>query len=508
MSETSANNKRIAKNTLLLYFRMLLIMAVTLYTSRVVLEVLGVEDFGIYNVVGGVVALFSFINGAMTTATQRFLNFELGRKEEDSAKRVFSMSMNIHVCIALLVIVLAETVGLWFLLYKMNIPEERMTAAVWCYQLSILTACVQIVRVPYNACIIAYERMSFYAYISIAEVILRLLIVYLLAISHYDYLITYSILMLVVTIIVNGIYKIICNWNFTISKYTFFWDKSLFLKLMNFSGWSLFGSAANVGAQQGLNILLNLFHGVSLNAAMGIANQVCSAVYSFVSSFQTAFNPQIVKSYAAGEQEYFNRLIFQASKYSYFLLFLLALPFMLNSEFLLGVWLKDVPEYAARFSQLILCFLLVDALSAPLWISVQAMGNIKNYQLMMSFLILLNLPLSYIALFLGSSPESILYIRVFVNLITHGTRIVYLHKRISFPTWTYTKDVIGVVLLVTILSIPLPYWIADMGNSWSGFIFSSIVSVFMTLSVIYLVGLSNEEKVFVKKIVLTKLQGK
>ena len=505
MSSTSENNKRIAKNTAMLYIRMLLIMAVTLYTSRVVLEVLGVEDFGIYNIVGGVVVLFSFINNAMATATQRFLNFELGRNDIKEVGRIFSMSMTAHISIALLVLLLAETIGLWFLLTQMNIPDGRMNAAVWCYQFSILTTCVQIIRVPYNACIIAYERMSFYAYISILEVILKLLIVFLLSIGGFDKLILYSILMFLVTVAVCYAYKIVCNRNFNISRYSFFWDKILYKKLMSFSGWSLFGSAANVGAQQGLNILLNIFCGVTVNAAMGIANQVSHAVYSFVSNFQVAFNPQIVKSYASGDKAYFERLIFQASKFSFFLLFIISLPFLLKCDFVLSVWLKEVPEYAVPFTQLILIFLMIDAISAPLWISVQAMGNIRNYQILMSFLILLNLPLGYLVLYCGLKPESVLVIRVLVNVVTYIVRIGYLKRRIAFPVWQYMKEVLGISLLVAILSTPIPLFINKLYPSWQGFVITTIVSIFCVLTVTFFVGFTKAEKVYVQNIIRRKL---
>ena len=505
MSSTSENNKRIAKNTAMLYIRMLLIMAVTLYTSRVVLEVLGVEDFGIYNIVGGVVVLFSFINNAMATATQRFLNFELGRNDIKEVGRVFSMSMTAHISIALLVLFLAETIGLWFLLTQMNIPDGRMNAAVWCYQFSILTTCVQIIRVPYNACIIAYERMSFYAYISILEVILKLLIVFLLSIGGFDKLIFYSILMFLVTVAVCYAYKIVCNRNFNISRYSFFWDKILYKKLMSFSGWSLFGSAANVGAQQGLNILLNIFCGVTVNAAMGIANQVSSAVYSFVSNFQTAFNPQIVKSYAAREYTYFNDMLFRASKFSYFLLLLISLPILINCNFLFSLWLKEVPDYAVLFSQLIIFSLLIESLAAPFWMAVQAIGRIRNYQLLISVIILMNIPLGYVSLKLGMGPVSILVIRLFVGIITYIARVVYLKRCITFSLWNYTKDVVFVIILVTMLSIPLPIWINSRLSSWNALFVTTLLSLIITSLMVYLMGMSKRERKFIWNIIHARI---
>ena len=312
----SQNNKRIAKNTLMLYVRMLLIMAVSLYTSRVILQALGVEDFGLYNVVGGVVVLFTFINNAMVTSTQRFLNFEIGGNNLDEARKVFSASLNIHIIIAGAFLLLAETVGLWFLNRYIQIPEGREIAANWVYQFSIIVSILNIIRSPYNAAIIAHEHMSFYAYVSIIEVILKLAIVYMVYLFA-DRLIAYAFLMMMVTLIVLGVYYIFCKRKYEICRYQFEYDRKRYMALASFSGWSLFGSLANMGASQGINIILNMFFGVAVNAAMGIANQVNAAVYQFVSSFQTAFNPQIIKSYAADDRNYFISLILNSSRYSF-----------------------------------------------------------------------------------------------------------------------------------------------------------------------------------------------
>ena len=414
----SENTRRIAKNTVMLYIHMLLIMAVTLYTSRVVLNVLGVEDFGIYNVVGGIVVMFSFLNGAMATSTQRFLSFSLGKNDQEQVARVFSMSMTTHISIALIVLLLAETFGLWIFYRYLNIPPERMGAAQWVYQLSVLTFCISIIRVPYNAGIIAYERMSFYAYISIVEVCLKLGMVILLQYLGSDKLILYALLMALTTGIVTFIYKLYCCKTFSVCRYHYFWDKHLYKELISFSGWSLFGSAANVGVQQGINILLNVFFGVVTNAALGIANQVSSAVSQLVGNFQTAFNPALVKSYASGDYSYFVRLIFQTSRFSYFLLFIIALPLYLCMPFVLKVWLDIVPEYTVVFCRWMLVFVLIDAVSAPLWISVQAIGKIRSYQLLMSALIFLNIPLSWLLLRLGKDAEWVMEVRVGINLLT------------------------------------------------------------------------------------------
>lgn len=500
------NNHRIAKNTFLLYIRMLLTMGVSLYTSRVVLNTLGVVDFGIYNIVGGIVVLFSFLNAAMSSATQRFLSFELGKGAIDGAKQVFSMSMTAHISIVFLVIVLAETIGLWFLNTQLEIPEERMIAANWVYQFSILTFCIQIIRVPYNASLIAYEKLSFYAYFSIIEVVLKLLIVFLLLYFGWDKLKLYAALTCGVMLVTLIIYKLYCNRVFTICYYSYFWDALLYKKLMIFSGWSLFGASANVGAQQGLNILLNIFWGVAVNAAMGIADQVSSAAYGFVSNFQTAFNPQIIKSYASDDRTYFMSLIFRASKLSYFLLFLLSLPVLICTDLILEIWLHIVPEYAASFCRLIIVFLLIDALSAPLWMSVQATGKIRNYQLLMGSLILLNFPLAYIFLKLGFSPESVLFVRVAINLLTLFARIFYLRSRIELPAKRYINEVVLVVALVTLLALPLPLIINHYMSNYSGLIVTTITAMLSTGLCVYVVGLKKNERDFFNRLIMDKVR--
>ena len=493
----SENTRRIAKNTVMLYIRMLLIMAVTLYTSRVVLNVLGVEDFGIYNVVGGIVVMFSFLNGAMATSTQRFLSFSLGKNDQEQVARVFSMSMTTHISIALIVLLLAETFGLWIFYRYLNIPPERMGAAQWVYQLSVLTFCISIIRVPYNAGIIAYERMSFYAYISIVEVCLKLGMVILLQYLGSDKLILYALLMALTTGIVTFIYKLYCCKTFSVCRYHYFWDKHLYKELISFSGWSLFGSAANVGVQQGINILLNVFFGVVTNAALGIANQVSSAVSQLVGNFQTAFNPALVKSYASGDYSYFVRLIFQTSRFSYFLLFIIALPLYLCMPFVLKVWLDIVPEYTVVFCRWMLVFVLIDAVSAPLWISVQAIGKIRSYQLLMSALIFLNIPLSWLLLRLGKDAEWVMQVRVGINLLTFICRIIYLQKRKVISSYLYLREVISPVVLVSVLSVPLPLWIGCNYSGLKGFLLLSGVSVILSGVEMWFLGLRKSERDFI-----------
>lgn len=494
MSVTSENNKRIAKNTLFLYLRMLLIMGVTLYTSRVVLRVLGVEDFGIYNVVGGIVVLFTFVNNAMVTSTQRFLNYELGRRDPEATQRVFSASVTIHLGIALLTFVLAETVGLWFLERYIQYPADREWAVVLTYQLTILATCVNIIRTPYNATIIAHERMSFYAYISVIEAVLRLLIVYLLVLVSLDRLIFYAFLMFAVIVLVTACYYGYCRRSFVVCGYRFFWDRSLYRELMGFSGWSLFGGVANMGASQGLNILLNLFFGVTVNAAMGIANQVQTAVYSFVSNFQTAFNPQIVKSYAAGDRGYFIDLILRTSKYSYYLLYVISLPLYLCCEEVLSLWLDEVPDHTVSFCRWMIVFSLLDAIQGPLWVSVQATGKIRNYQILMSVMILANLPIGYLFLRMGYVPEVVLLIRCVLNFLILFVRLVYLRFLYGFPVWRYVSEVIGRVVCVTLPSFLFLYILLNMFSLYGKVLATVSLSILLNMAILCVCGLSAEER--------------
>lgn len=365
MSVKSENNKRIAKNTFLLYFRMLFTMGVSLYTSRVVLNTLGVEDFGIYNVVGGVVVMFSFLNSSLATATQRFLNYEMGQGNALKLEKVFSIALTGHYLIALSVILLAETIGLWFVSTQLEIPAERMHAALWVYQFSILTLAVSIISVPYNAVIIAHERMKVFAYVSIAEVSLKLTVVFLLVYLSFDKLVLYAFLLLVVAVIVRMIYATYCKRNFTECKYRFIFEKDLFAQMFCFSGWMFTGTLSNLFSSQGVNILINMFFGPIQNAARGIAYQIQGTVNAFVTNFMVAVQPQIVKSYSQGNYSYMYKLVFMASRYSFYLLFLLSLPVLLQTQYLLQLWLKNVPDYSVLFTQLVVIDLLINSSFTP-----------------------------------------------------------------------------------------------------------------------------------------------
>jgi O-antigen/teichoic acid export membrane protein len=473
-------------------------MLVTLYTSRVVLNVLGVVDFGVYNVVGGVVMMFSFLNNAMAVGTQRFLSFELGKENYAQLKKTFSMMLNIHILIAVTIFILAETIGLWFLNTKLNIPVERKDAAQWIYQFSILSFMVTVTQVPYNASIIAHEKMDAFAYISILDVIMKLLIVFALAYIHFDKLKLYSLLIFSVAFIVAMVYRLYCKHKFEECTYKFNWNKNLFKTIVSYSGWNLFGGVSVIAANQGINILLNIFFGPIINTARGIAYQVQSAVSTFVGNFQTAVNPQIVKSYAIDNQKYMTALIYKSAKYSFFLLFLLSLPVLLETKFILLLWLKIVPDYTVLFCRLVLINALIDCLSNPLVTAVQATGKIKRYQIIVGSLIILNLPISYIALKIMQMPEITLYVSIAISLLALFARIIILQKLIDISLRTYFNQVLWRVIIVILLPLILSSILLYLLNAGVyRFILISLFATMITICSIYFLGLRYFEKQFV-----------
>ena len=486
---------------------MLLIMVVNLYTSRVILQALGVEDFGLYNVVGGVVVLFTFINNAMVTSTQRFLNFEIGRNDIEEAQKVFSASLNIHFLIAGIFFLLAETIGLWFLNKYIQIPDSREIAANWAYQFSVFVSILNIIRSPYNAAIIAHEHMSFYAYVSIIEAILKLSIVYLIYLFA-DRLIAYALLMMIVSLIILSSYYIYCKRKFVICKYKFKYDRKRYISLASFSGWSLFGSMANVGASQGLNIILNMFFGVTVNAALGIANQVNSAVYQFVSSFQTAFNPPIVKSYASEDFYRFRELISYTSRYSFFLLFIIAFPLLVNCDVILQIWLKDVPQYSAIFSSIIIMGSLFDALSGPLWMSVYASGQLKQYQIVISIILLSTVLWGIIVAILLKNPIYVIIVKLIVNIIIYIYRLLYCTKHYNISFEAYFRTVLLKCIIVSVLSIISTYLVINIFKIEDHTFLKMIIPFLCSIILIYGLGITRREREYIPKFLYNKLLNK
>ena len=498
MTNTAANNKRIAKNTLLLYVRMLFMMAVSLYTSRVVLNALGVEDFGIYNVVGGVVAMFSMLSGSLSAAITRFITYELGTGNKENLKKIFSSSVTIQIGLAVLIILLAEAIGVWFLNVKMNIPDGRIVAANWVFQFSILTFAINLISVPYNASIIAHERMSAFAYISILEAIGKLTIAFLIVISPMDKLIFYAILMCTVALIVRFTYGAYCKRHFEECTYHFIFNKELLKRMFGFAGWNFIGATSAVLRDQGGNIVINLFCGPAVNAARGIAFQVNTAVYGFVSNFMTALNPQITKSYAAGDRDYMMTLIYQGARLSFYMLLLLSLPVLVNPHYILGLWLKIVPDHAVLFVQLVLIFAMSESISNPLITAMLATGKIRNYQLVVGGLQMMNLPVSYLLLRMGMFPEVVIVVAIAISQCCLAARLVMLRGMIGLSVRKYMKKVYINVFVVTVIAAILPFLLSmKLEESFLNFVLLCFVALICTGITIYYIGCDKTERQFV-----------
>lgn len=495
MSNNSSNNKRIAKNTAVLYVRMLFLMGISLFTTRVVLQALGVEDYGIYNVVGGIVALFAILSQALSSASSRFLNFEMGRGNFARLKAVFSTSVTIQIVLSIIIALLAEIGGIWFLNNKMVIPEERLVAANWVFQFSVLTFCVNLISVPYNAAIIAHEKMSAFAYISIYEGVAKLIVCYLVMVSPMDKLITYAALIFAIQLSVRFIYTWYCNRNFEECTYRFSNDKLLMKELFSYAGWNFIGSAAAVLRTQGGNIIINLFAGPAVNAARGVANQVNHAVSGFSNNFMTAVKPQITKSYAAGDIAYMTTLVNQSARFSFYLLLFLSLPIMVNIDFILGIWLKTVPDRTSIFVVLTMIFTMIESLSQPLMTAQLATGKVKNYQLIVGGINLLNLPVSYVLMKLGFVPEIFLYVAIFFSVVCLAARLSILKLDTGFESFRFVRQVLGNCTLVSIVALLLPLIVKQYANnSLISFVLIALLCAITTLLAEFYVGCSKTER--------------
>lgn len=510
-NQTSDNNKRIAKNTLLLYVRMLFIMAVSLFTSRVILNTLGVEDYGINNVVGGIVTMFAVLSGSLSSSISRFITFELGKGNLQRLKTVFSTGVNIQLGMSILVVVVAEAVGIWFLNTKMNIPADRMDAANWVFQCAILTFVLNLLSVPYNAAIIAHEKMSAFAYISVVEVSLKLIIVYMLTISPFDRLKTYAVLLLCVGAIIRFIYGYYCKRHFEECTYHFVMDKKILKEMTGFAGWNFFGTGAYMLNTQGVNILMNLYFGVAVNAARGVATQVDTALKQFVNNFTTAVNPQITKSYAQGDLEYMHKLICRSAKFSAFLMMFFAVPIILETNTILTIWLKTVPDYAAIFLRWIIFSSFADTVLAnALVTSMLATGKIKRYQIVVTTIGCIVFPLSWIAFKIGLPPQTGYMIYFVVYCILVYVRLYLLKDMIKMPMLLYGRLVLIKVLPVMLISFLVPgVLIYFMSPGLVRLIFVCMLSILTIIPTEYFVGLTKKEQSFVLgkiKVIVNKIK--
>lgn len=493
------------RNTALLYFRMALMMCINLYTSRVILQALGVEDYGTFYVVWGVVYIFGFINDSMTASTQRFLTFELGADNKKRLREVFITSIHIHFIIALIVILLSETGGLWFLMEKMVIPEGRQTAALWCYQLSVVTAVAEVMSCPYQSVIIAREKMSAYAYISIVDAILKLAIVGMLLITSYDRLIVYAILYTCEKLLIRLIYNLYCKRHFEESHYKWFHEKELFKKMASFAGWSMFGNLAYVLYTQGPNMLLNVFFGPVANAAQAAAHQAQNAIAQFSRNFQVAINPQITKSYASEQLEEMHLLIFRGSRLTFCLLLLLCLPLIVEAPMVLNLWLKEVPEGTVVFLRFLLVILLVQQTASPLVTSIAATGKIKKYETITGGLMLTIVPVAYIVLKLGGQPWSVFAVYLFIATLTYAVTLYLTLPPIRLSLKEYASNVLSPCAMVLALSLITPVVLKLMTGS--GLLLSLLtitVTVIATAILCYTIGLDQGMRSLIK----TKISSK
>lgn len=494
----SENNKRIAKNAMFLYFRMFLTLGISLYTVRLVLEILGVVDFGIYNVVGGIVLMMEFLKSSMSESVQRFLSYELGKKNYTQLSKVFSMSINIYVLIALFVFILAETLGLWFLNTKMIIPIDRIIAANWVYQFSIFTFIVGLLNVSYNAVIISAERMKIYFYISILETILKLVIVFFLSWIEFDKLIIYSGLLFTLSVVIFTLSVFYCAVNFPAARYIFSLDKKLFKTLLNYSGWSLFGGLAGVTKGQGVNILLNLFFGPVINAARGVAFLVQGSVNMLLANLQVAIGPQIVKSFASNDLKYMHQLIYQGSKFSFLLIYIISLPILLETELILKMWLVNVPDNAVIFTRLAIINVLIDSVSGTLMTGAHASGKIKKYQLVVGGLQILILPVSYLFLVMQFPPQITFYISIVISILALFARLSILTPLISISTNIFIKQVLFKITPVILLSSIISFMVLlNFNEGLIRFLIVTITSIFLTITSTYKLSLNQQEKLIV-----------
>lgn len=499
----ASNNKRIAKNTVALYCRMFISMIVGLYTSRVILSTLGVEDYGIYSVVGGVVAMFGFLNATMSGATSRFITYELGMNNKDRLKMTFSSAVIIHIIIALVIFVLAETVGLWFLNAKLVIPAERMVAANWVYQFSVISTMIGIIQVPYNASIIANEKMAVYAYVEIINACLRLGVVYMLVIGSADKLILYGFFSACASFLIALVYRTYCIRKLDGCRFEFSLNKEIFRPMLSFAGWDLLGNMGTIARTQGINVLLNVFFGAIVNAAAGIAIQVHGAIGSFALNIVTAVRPQIVKNYATGDREYMINLMFTSAKYLYLLLLLISLPIFIEMHFVLSVWLKVVPEYTVVFCRFMLIANFITTINTITMAGVHATGDMRNTSIVNGALYISSVPLTYIA-FKAGGPPYITYAIIIVLMLLIGINAFYFLRRYvpELSAGDFVSKVLLICAIVTLLSSIAPFLVKNTFiEGWGRLVLVCITSVVSTAAFTYFIAATKHEKILVHNLI-------
>ena len=496
--ETTSSKRRLVQNTAVLYLRTLITLVISLFTSRVILQNLGVEDYGIYTVVGGFVSMFAIISSTLTGTTQRYLTYEIGKKEKSDPQRVFGISMNIHILLSVVIVLLLETIGLWFLNNKLNINPERLTAANWVYQFSIISFVVNIISTPYNAVIIAHEKMKAFAYISLFEVVLKLIIVYMLVITPWDRLCVYAFLLLLVSLLIRAIYGVYCGRHFSESKYKYYKGKELYKEMFTFASMNFIGASADILCNQGVDVILNLFAGVTANAARGIANSVQGAVSKFVSDFTTAIKPQIMKEYAAGNISTSLDLCYMGSRFSFFLMLFFGLPISINAPYILNLWLGMEPEYTADFLKLTLLMASIMVLSYNVTTIILANGNLKTFTFWIGLVRIAMLPVIYVTLKLGAAPQIAYLVIAMFELFALIVRLLVTQRLLSRNIIVeYAKYVLAPLFFVTVISVPSSFYISSIfDNTLRGFLIETLICLFITSISIFFIGLKKEERLF------------
>lgn len=506
MNTITQNNKRIAKNTLYLYIRMLLVMGVTLFTSRIVLKALGEEDYGIYNVIGGVVTMLTFFNSTMTSTCQRYFSYHIGKNDLEELDRMFKLNMSVFLLFGLVVFVLAETIGLWFINTQMTIPVERMVAMNWVYQCSILSFFCAIIQVPYNALIISHERMSAFAYISVVEVLLKLFMAISLLYIDVDKLILYAILMLLCHALIAMYYCYYCIRRFKECKFGLYWNKNRFIEVFSYSSWHLLGALSVTVRNQGVNILLNIFFNPIVNAGRAIAYQVTSAVDSLANNFFVASKPQIYKYYAQGNLKEMHLLIIRSTKVCFYLIAVIAIPVIVNTREILGLWLEDVPTYAVLFTQLSLVNAMIDSTNGPAIASALATARIRNFEIITGGLMILNLPISYLVLKFGGNPELTIIVSIMISLVTIVVRAVLLNQLIKLPMKRYLVNTCFPFIFVALLSwIFSQILVQSMEHTLPIVFITSFVSAVITSILFYILSLDGGERQAIVHIIYNRL---
>ena len=500
------NNARIAKNTVFLYFRTFITMAVALYTSRVVLSALGFEDFGIWSVIGGIVAMFLFIKESLSAAIGRFLTFAIGTNNQQEINKAFSTSIIIHFVFAIIIVILCESIGLWFLTEKLVIPPDKMDIAYWIFHISVFSSFIAIVTVPYHSSLISYERMNVYAYIGLWEAFIKLFIAFAITIIDNNRLVIYGLLILASTILTSAFIVAYVHKAFPKMRFFVVKDKKMYSSVFAFSGWSLLGNIAYVGYTQGLNMVINMFLGPVVNAARAVSLQIEQSVRTFVTNFQAATNPQIIKNCAAEDWTAMHLLMFRSSKFSAYLLFLLALPIVLEVDAILNFWLKDIPEHSAAFCRIMFAVIMLETMANPIMVGVSAKGDIQKYQIVVSSILLTIVPFSYICLSLGMGPESVFIVYFIVEIFACFARIWIAREKIHLSIRQYLAKVVVITMHVMVVSAIAPVTIhAIMEDGILRFFLVLCIGFITTCFSIYYIGLDSSEKSFINNKIINRI---